>query len=351
MAETRVAVRRALAALPVLPVHPVPDSLERSGDEDRASHAPQPPARAGAPLVLVALSGGADSLALAAATAFEAPRAGVRAGAVVVDHALQPGSAGVAERAASQARDLGLEPVLVRRVEVAVGGPGGPEAAAREARYAALEEAREELGAVAILTAHTRDDQAEQVLLALARGSGTRAIAGIPPARGAILRPFLGVSRETTELACAVQGLAPWRDPHNADPSFARVRVRERVLPVLERELGPGIAAGLARTAELAREDADALDGIASQRLAELLARTPEGASLPAPALTALPAALRHRVIRALARQEFGAHLGREHALAVAALATGWRGQGPIHVPGIEVSRTGDAILFRAPAR
>ncbi|CAG7620459.1 tRNA(Ile)-lysidine synthase [Leucobacter soli] len=301
--------------------------------------------------MLVALSGGADSLALAAAVAFEAPRAGMRAGAVVVDHGLQEGSAGVAERAAEQARGLGLDPVLVRRVVVAARRSGGPEAAARTARYAALEEARAELGAAAILTAHTRDDQAEQVLLGLARGSGSRAISGIPPMRGAILRPFLGLSRATTERACAAQALEPWRDPHNADRSYARVRVRSSIMPALERELGPGVAANLARSAELAREDADALDALAAQLHARAVRPGDGRVELDVAVLAAAAPALRNRVIRRAASEGFGAQLNREHTLAVAALVVDWRGQGPIDVPGVWAVRVADRVMLVARDR
>src|SRR5215207_3414871 len=143
-------------------------------DVRRAVRAVLPPAG----LVLVALSGGADSLALAAATAFEAPRAGCRAGAVIIDHGLQQGSAEVAARAAAQAAELGLQPVLVRRVAVAPAGEGGPEASARIARYAALDAAAHETGAVLVLLGHTLDDQAETVLLGLARGAGAASLSG-----------------------------------------------------------------------------------------------------------------------------------------------------------------------------
>lgn len=367
VADTRVAVRHALASL--------------SADTGL-------PAGTGPP-VLVGLSGGADSLALAAAVAFEAPRRGIRAGAIVVDHDLQPGSAGIAERAAEQARGLGLDPVLVRRVDVGSGAAlltRGPEAAARDARYAAFAEATRETGAAAILTAHTRDDQAEQVLLALARGSGTRSIAGIPRERrlgehagvvraddgrvrenddgdgddAFVLRPFLapgpggqGITRAVTEAACAAQGLEPWQDPHNSDHGYARVRVRETVLPVLERELGPGVAESLSRTADLAREDADALDTWAERVVGEAVTRgdgsvAVGGGSVEAAVgvLAAQPTAILTRVIRAIATRGFGAQLGREHTAAVAVLVTDWRGQGPVFVPGIRVKRAGGHLVF-----
>lgn len=326
-----------------------------------------------APLVLVALSGGADSLALAAAVAAEAltielPAVGarpakLRAGALIIDHGLQSGSEDVAERAADQARELGLDPVLVRQVKVPSGRgtAGGPESLARDARYAAFLAVASETGAAAILTAHTRTDQAEQVLLGIARGSGTRSLAGIPHQRelsdgSVILRPFLAaepaITRADTEAACKLQGLRPWHDPHNLDPSFARVRVRERVLPMLEREIGPGIAAALARTADQASEDADALDSLAGQAEGDVRVREEDAAAdvthtvLDVAALAALPAAIRGRVIRRVAASDFDAHLSREHTLAITALVTHWRGQGPLFVPEIRVSRLRGALYF-----
>ena len=213
-------------------------------------------------LVLAACSGGQDSLALAAALAFVAPRAGLRAGAVTVDHGLQEGSADRAASVAATLRGLGLDPV--RAVTVTVDGPGGPEAAARAARYAALEKAAADAGAAAVLLGHTLDDQAETVLLGLARGSGPRSLAGMPPRRGLFIRPLLGVRRSVTAAACAALGLSAWSDPHNADRRFARVRVRLDALPALEAALGPGVAEALARTADQLRDDAEVLEKIAA---------------------------------------------------------------------------------------
>src|SRR6266704_4267198 len=151
-------------------------------------------------LVLAACSGGADSLALAAALAFEAPRLGLRGGGVTVDHGLQAGSAGQARLVTAALAGLGLEPV--QAVRVSPSGPGGPEAAARAARYLALSEAADQMGAAAILLGHTLDDQAETVLLGLARGSGARSLAGMAPVSGRCLRPLLGLRREQTRAAC-----------------------------------------------------------------------------------------------------------------------------------------------------
>ncbi|MFC5997453.1 tRNA lysidine(34) synthetase TilS [Quadrisphaera sp. GCM10027208] len=284
-------------------------------------------------LVVVGCSGGADSFALAAATAFTAPRAGLVARAVVVDHGLQPGSAEVAARAAATCRSLGLAADVVR-VRVSPDGEG-TEAAARAARLAALEE--QAPGGV-VLLGHTRDDQAEQVLLGLARGAGTRSLAGMPRRRGPFRRPLLGLPRATTEQACRALGLHWWADPANADPAYTRSRVRHRVLPVLEAELGPGVAEALARSAEALRADADALDDLAARAAADV--RTDDG-DLDAALLAALPAAVRTRVLRTWLL-DLGAPAGsltREHVLAVDALVTGWHGQGPLHLPGRVVVR------------
>ena len=225
--------------------------------------------------LLVACSGGADSLALAAAARVVGARRGLSVRAVVVDHGLQPGSDEVAARVVSQlaqgVADVSmtairpqLAPMEVAVVAVRVEAVGeGVEAAARRARYRALESAAR--GDELILLGHTLDDQAETVLLGLARGSGTRSLAGMPARRGPFVRPLLGLRRATTRAACADFGLEPWEDPHNEAPGFARARVRHRVLPVLEAELGPGIAEALARTAALARADADLLDELAAQ--------------------------------------------------------------------------------------
>lgn len=297
-------------------------------------------------LVLVALSGGADSLALAAATAFEADKAGLRAGAIIVDHGLQAESAGVAERAAESARALGLDPVEVRRVRV--GTAGGPESAARDARYAALREAAAVHGAHRILTGHTLDDQAETVLLGLARGSGTGSLQGMRPDTGEILRPLLAVRRSDTLAACAEAGLTPWQDPHNADPAYRRVRVRERVLPLLETELGPGIAEALARTAEQSREDEDSFAEMIEEFIEEIVEPAEAGIAVLVSALEANPPALRQRIIRLVAKAEFGVSLSRQHTLEIAKLVTGWTGQGEIHVPGIRVKRADGRLRFRA---
>ena len=287
-------------------------------------------------LVLVGCSGGADSLALAAACAFEAPRAGLRAGAVTVDHGLQPGSADRAAALAGRLTKLGLAPVEV--AAVTVGSAGGPEAAARAARYAALNAAADRLGAVAVLLGHTRDDQAETVLLGLARGSGPRSLAGMAPvsADGRYRRPLLGVDRATTAAACAAEGLPVWSDPHNSDPAFARVRVRRDVLPALTRALGPGVPEALARTADLFREDAAALDEWAARAAASAAEAVGPDGGLAVDRLAELPTAVRRRVLRsaAIAAGCPPGELFAVHVEAVDALVVDWHGQLGIDLPG-----------------
>jgi tRNA(Ile)-lysidine synthase len=299
--------------------------------------------------VIVALSGGADSLALAAATAFEAPKLGLRAVSLTVDHGLQDGSTDAATAAAAKAQALGLEARVVR---VEVGAEGGPEAAARDARYAALGDGARAAGASAILTGHTLDDQAETVLLGLARGAGAVSLQGMAEASDldgvTLLRPLLSVRRSTTRAACMAEGLEPWDDPHNAEPRFARVRVRETVLPVLESELGPGIAEALARTAAQLREDAEAFDEMIDETIEDIVEHAEAGISVSAAALAANPAALRNRIIRHVVASEFHESLTRAQTLEVARLVTGWSGQGPIDLPGCRARRVGGRVEFTA---
>src|SRR5215470_13480562 len=289
-------------------------------------------------LVLAACSGGPDSLAMAAALAFEAPKLGLRAGAVTVDHGLQPGSADQADLVVAALKGLGLDPVHRLQVDVPARGDAagypGPEAAARQARYAAIEAAAAECGAPAVLLGHTMDDQAETVLLGLARGSGARSLAGMPTATGPYLRPLLGIRRHQTRAACAAQGLDPWDDPQNCDESYARVRVRQQVLPLMEELLGPGITEALARTADSLRADADALDAVAD----EVAERVMPGRelTLDVATLAALPAAIRARLLRraAVAAGAPAGSLSSVHVRSMDQLVTDWHGQRWSDLPG-----------------
>lgn len=300
-------------------------------------------------LVLVACSGGADSLALAAALAFEAKRLTLRAGGLTIDHGLQPGSAAQAERTVAAMTALGLDPVGSVRVEV--GSAGGPEAAARSARYTALSAVSDTERAVAVLLGHTRDDQAETVLLGLGRGSGARSLAGMRRRTGVFRRPLLDVDRVTTAAACLDQGLTPWDDPHNDDTAFPRVRVRREALPTLERTIGPGVARALARTARQLGDDADALDGWAADAYERCM---DEAGRLDVPGLAALPVAVRTRVLR-LAAITSGApatELTANHVDALDRLVVAWRGQGPIDLPGhLHATRGDHRVVFDRGAK
>ncbi|MDX3075947.1 tRNA lysidine(34) synthetase TilS [Streptomyces sp. NPDC088354] len=300
----------------------------------------------GSPLVLAACSGGADSMALATALAFEAPKLGVRAGGVTVDHGLQDGSDVRAVDVAARLRGLGLDPVDA--VAVTVGRQGGPEAAARDARYAALDAAAERAGATAVLLGHTRDDQAETVLLGLARGSGIRSLSGMPSVNGRYRRPFLLLDRDTVRKACLAQGIDVWEDPHNHDPAYTRSRVRHEALPVLEKSLGKGVVEALARTAQLSRDDADALDQWAAE--AERSASDAEG-GLDIARLLVLPPAVRRRVLRraALAAGSPAGSLFARHIEETDRLLTAWRGQKPLNLPGgVAVGRRNGRLFFQA---
>lgn len=247
--------------------------------------------------VVVACSGGADSLALLAAAVFEARSSPWRVIGVTVDHGLQEGSADHAARVVAQMAQLGADETGSVRVQVVAEGQG-PESAAREARYAVLEEIAGRLGSQVVLLGHTRDDQAETVLLGLTRGSGGRSVAGMRRAFDVFRRPLLDVARAQTEAACRAEGIEFWTDPHNDDPRFTRARVRHTVLPMLERELGPGVAETLARTGEQLRPDMEALDRFAEQALAQHLVTHRDGDGFDVLQIEGLEPAVRTRMLR-----------------------------------------------------
>lgn len=280
----------------------------------------------GQALVLVAVSGGADSVALAQAVA----ATGRPCAAAIIDHGLQAGSGEVASRAAAQCERLGLDPVIVERVDATATG-SGPEAAARDARRTALEGIADRLGAHAILLAHTREDQAETVLLRLSRGSGARSLAGMAGVAGRWRRPLLELPREVVRWSAT--GLDIWEDPHNEDPAFARTRVRHGALPALVEALGPDVVSGLARSARQLGDDADALDALAREAAPGLV--DGDGA-LDVAGLGLLPRALRTRIIRSAAIRAgcpAGA-LTSAHVDRLEALVSDWHGQGGVDLPG-----------------
>jgi len=269
----------------------------------------------------VGLSGGPDSLALTAVAAQLRPTT-----ALIVDHGLQVGSAAVAETARAQAVALGCVDAQVLCVQVGspFGPKGGPEAAARAARYAALGAYREG----PVLLAHTLDDQAETVLLGLGRGSGARSIAGMRPHDPPWCRPLLGVRRAVTHAVCQELGLTAWQDPHNTDRRFTRTRLRQEVLPLLEEVLGGGVAEALARTATALREDTELIDTLAAQALPDVAA----GSGLHTQALAALPGVVRRRVIRGWLLAGGATGLTDKQIRGVDTLVTAWRGQGGVAV-------------------
>jgi tRNA(Ile)-lysidine synthase len=317
VASARLAVRRVATDLPALPV-------------------------------LVACSGGADSLALLAATVFESRGRPWTVVGVTVDHALQEGSAERAEDVRRQMAELGADETMTIRVTVEAPGMG-PEAAARQARYAALSQAAEQLGAELVLLGHTLDDQAETVLLGLTRGSGGRSIAGMRRTyvEGGIrfARPLLDLTRSDTEQACRAQGIDWWNDPHNADPRFTRSRLRQRVLPVLTDELGPGVAGALARTADLLQQDLAALEELADDALRAC--RTADG--LDVVRLEVQPPAIATRVLRraAVAAGAPPAELSKQHVDALVALIYGARDR-QLQLPGhVTAFLDGRTMRFR----
>lgn len=331
---------------------------------------------------VVGCSGGADSLALALGAHWAAQKLGATVRAVVVDHGLQAGSDEVAARVVEELTGRGM-PAESVRVQVHT-ADGGLEAAAREARLSALASY-----GVPVLLGHTLDDQAETVLLGLLRGSGTRALAGMsldtprevsssgvgpsgsrgtrdaassedpspecgaghpaapedPSSRAVyrgtrLIRPLLSLRRADTVQACADWGVTPWHDPMNDDPRFARVAIRHHLAHLTEA-LGRDLAPALSRTADLARADADLLDELAADAV-------PTGADLAVDDVAHLPDALRWRVLHTwLSRVSAGVEY--RHVLAVDALLTQWRGQGPIAIPGAQIRRHSGVLTHSAP--
>jgi tRNA(Ile)-lysidine synthase len=318
----------------------MPDPVLRDTRSWLADHLPP------SATVIVACSGGADSLALAVASA-AGPVQSSRLVAATVDHGLQPGSAARAAHTAEVLTGIGYADVRV--LTVSVDGPGGMEAAARRARYGALRHLAESLSAdrprAAVLLAHTADDQAETVLLGLARGSGPRSIAGMRAWRAPWGRPLLGVRRSDTEQTCRSAGLTPWQDPHNSDPVFTRVRLRREVLPLLDAVLGGGVRPALARTAELMAQDLDALDEIAATALVS--SSRPDGA-LDIAILRRHPDAVVGRVLRAWALAGGSGALTFDHLHRMSAQVSADDGPRQVRIPGLlDVVRTGGTLRLQ----
>jgi tRNA(Ile)-lysidine synthase len=293
---------------------------------------------------LVAVSGGADSLILAFALIKEAPELAITLIAVTIDHQLQSGSGEQAKKVQLQLKAMGYQEVIIEKVSVIE--QSGVEADARKARYTALDAIAHAYGATQIFLGHTRDDQAETVLLGLARGSGTRSLSGMATINGKYARPFLQLTRAQTVAACQEADLQPWNDPHNVNIKFSRVRVRNNVMPVMEDEIGPGIAAALARSAAILRDDADALDEMAQAVISRV-----DLSDLDCAALAELPRAIRSRILRSAiyAAGAPSGSLSADHLAGVEALITSWHGQGEVSLPGgVKVARISGRLSLLA---
>ena len=290
---------------------------------------------------LIGCSGGADSLCLVGC----AVKQGWRVHAVVIDHGLQAGSADVATRAAHVCQALGATAEVVK-----VSPREATEAAAREERYRALGQVAQERGGLPVLVAHTGDDQAESLLLGLARGAGLGSIAGMPPilfhhpavdaGATALGRPLLAVRRDNTIGACAELGITPWHDPTNTSGDNLRSRVRTQLIPQIRSVLGEAAVDNAIATAAMTRTDEDYLARQAAEALKEC---EPHDASIDNPGSsdsTSLdittylrqPRALRGRIIKQWLQHRAGP-LTRAHVTAIDALATQWHGQGGVAIP------------------
>ena len=299
--------------------------------------------------VLLAVSGGADSLALSAAVVFEAKKLKVEIAAAVIDHALQPNSEAIANQAAERLRAIGVQEVVVQRVVVKQTGEG-LEAAARTARYKALEKIRLQQKAQWILLGHNLDDQAETVLLGLARGSGLRSIAGMSAvdAERRLLRPLLDLPRQTLRQACADAGISFWDDPHNEDSKFARVRVR-KLAGELEKNLGPGFAGALSRTAESAAEADEVITDLATKCVKKALVKTgARQVSYQVATLSKAKAAVRRKALHIICQSAGAKNISRTQILALDELLTNWHGQKKSSLSGITVERVANQLVVKS---
>lgn len=253
----------------------------------------------GAKHILIACSGGADSLALAWLAAQRAPQHHIRVSAAVVDHGLQPNSSDIAAAASERCVAFGIADVNVLTVAVTHVGEG-LEAAARHARRSALLAHAEAIEAQEVWLAHTLEDQAETVLIGLTHGSGARSLAGMSVIDGVWVRPLLHCRRADVH-AVLPDEVEPWQDPHNLDPRFLRARVRHEVLPVITEVLGDRAIVGLARTAELLARDNDVLDQSAHEALRSISVASQDGVELTITGCADLAPAILARVLRAAA--------------------------------------------------
>lgn len=299
--------------------------------------------------LLLAVSGGADSLALAAATVFEAKKLKIDLVAAVIDHGLQKNSSDTAREAMQRLVAIGVSEVVIEKVSVKQTGEG-LEAAARAARYKALERIRKNSRADWILLGHNLDDQAETVLLGLARGSGLKSISGMPllDDERKLVRPLLDIPRKTLRQACLDSGIEFWDDPHNSDSKFARVRVR-KLADELEQTLGPGFAQALAKTAKTAAEADELIDELAEKLLKKALSKT--GArqlSYSIEPLGKAKAAVRRKALHLICQQAGAKNISRAQVLAIDELITNWHGQKKSSLSGITVERVNNQLVVKS---
>lgn len=261
---------------------------------------------------------------------------------VVVDHGLQSESAQITLRTIEQLKKIGFNQIESAKAQVVI--TDGLEASARRARYQIFNQLIDAYNAKYFLLAHTLNDQAENVLLGLARGSGSRSLSGMAVQNNKFIRPLLKITRSVTKAACIEGGIEIWHDPHNDDERFTRVRVRKNVLPVIENNLGPKIAEALARSSDLLRDDADALDGFAYEFFNQV-----DKLNLEVSDLEKLPKAIRTRVLR-LAIYNAGAPIGSlsaDHINSVESLISQWHGQKEVALPGnVKVLRNSGRIIL-----
>jgi tRNA(Ile)-lysidine synthase len=300
--------------------------------------------------IVVAVSGGADSVALLLILHALAARAPWRlAGVVHVNHGLR-GAESDDDEAFVRALAARLSlPVEVAHVDVrgrARDRRQSIEAAARDLRYAAFADARAALGGTLVATGHTRDDQAETVLLRLLRGAGSRGLAGIRPRRGRTIRPLIDCPRDDLRAWLGTAGEPFREDASNADLAIARNRVRHTLLPVLERDW-PGAARALARAAELAADDERVLARTAKEMAPALSLSAGSGVQLDVRGLAPLPAAIARRIVRD-AIESAGGTASLRDIEAVRRLARAPRPDGRLDLGGFEVSRRGPVLRFRA---
>lgn len=284
-------------------------------------------------------------MALASATLFESKKLQLQIATVTIDHGLQKASAKVTEQTLEKLQKIGITETWSKKVKV--GTKGGPEAAARAARYEALESIRVESKSDFIVLGHTANDQAETVLLGLARGSGAKSLSGMSVRSERLLRPLLFIERKTTEQFCIDEKISPWQDPQNKDLKFLRVRIRKVVLPFLEKQLGNGIFSNLIRTSSQLQEDDQYLSQVAAKAFKKVAKAGSNSLTLSQPDLVKLPDAIRNRVIKS-AIDYFEVESSRVHVLAVVDLVLNWHGQKPLTLPGVRVERKGKTITLKA---